>query len=52
MSWEDDDVHLGSFSEIGESLRGMQETNVGAAQALKQISTLEEDREPALQAKR
>ncbi|HET6959743.1 MAG TPA: hypothetical protein VFI56_24285 [Vicinamibacterales bacterium] len=29
MSWDDDDIHLGSFSEIGESLRGMQ---MGAAQ--------------------
>jgi hypothetical protein len=31
MSWEDD-IHMGSFSEIGESLRGMQDTQVGAVQ--------------------
>jgi len=33
-SWEDDDVHLGNYSEIGESLRGMQDASVGAQQAL------------------
>jgi len=31
MAWEDD-IRMGSFSEIGESLRGMQGTHVGAAQ--------------------
>jgi hypothetical protein len=31
MGWEDD-IHLGNFSEIGESLRGMQDSHVGAAQ--------------------
>ena len=36
MAW-DDDIHLGSFSEIGESLRGMQDTQVGAQQALSQL---------------
>jgi hypothetical protein len=29
MSWEDD-IHLGNYSEIGESLRGMQDAYVGA----------------------
>jgi hypothetical protein len=33
MSWEDEDVHLGNFSEIGESLRGMQDSHMGAAAA-------------------
>ena len=37
MAWDDEDIHLGSFSEIGESLRGMQDTQVGAAQALHQL---------------
>jgi hypothetical protein len=37
MSWEDEDVHLGSFSEIGESLRGMQESQIGAAAQLRQL---------------
>ena len=38
MSWEEEDVHMGSFSEIGESLRGMQATQIGAAQrALHQL---------------
>jgi len=38
MSWEDDDISLGNFSEIGESLRGMQDSHVGAAAAaLKQL---------------
>jgi hypothetical protein len=40
MSWGDDDIHLGNFSEIGESLRGMQDTSsqfVGAAKALSQL---------------
>jgi hypothetical protein len=38
MSWDDEDIHLGSFSEIGESLRGMQDSHVGAAAAaLKQL---------------
>lgn len=37
MSW-DDDIHMGSYSEIGESLRGMQDTAVGQAQrALAQL---------------
>lgn len=37
-NWEDEDVHFGSYSEIGESLRGMQNTNVGAAtRALAQL---------------
>jgi hypothetical protein len=37
MGW-DDDIHLGSYSEIGESLRGMQDTHVGAAaKALSQL---------------
>lgn len=36
MSWEDD-IHMGNYSEIGESLRGMQETEIGAAQALRQL---------------
>ena len=34
---DDDDIHVGNFSEIGESLRGMQATDmthVGAAQKL------------------
>jgi hypothetical protein len=30
MGW-DDDFHVGNFSEIGESLRGMQDASVGAA---------------------
>lgn len=30
MSWEDD-LYIGSYSEIGESLRGMQDSHVGAA---------------------
>jgi hypothetical protein len=30
-------VHFGSFSEIGESLRGMQESNIGAAAQLRQL---------------
>jgi hypothetical protein len=34
MPWfPEEDVSLGSFAEIGESLRGMQDTQVGAAQA-------------------
>jgi len=38
MSWDDDDIHLGNYSEIGESLRGMQDSHVGAAAAaLKQL---------------
>ncbi len=37
MSW-DDDIHLGNYSEIGESLRGMQDSHVGAAaKALNQL---------------
>jgi hypothetical protein len=37
MSWEDD-IHMGNFSEIGESLRGMQETHsIGAAAQLRQL---------------
>lgn len=32
MSW-DDDIYLGNYSEIGESLRGMQDSEIGAAQA-------------------
>jgi hypothetical protein len=36
MAW-DDDIHLGNYSEIGESLRGMQDSSVGAAQALRQL---------------
>jgi hypothetical protein len=37
MAWEDD-VSMGSFSEIGESLRGMQDTHVGAvARATQQL---------------
>jgi hypothetical protein len=35
MAWEDD-IRMGSFSEIGESLRGMQDTHVGAA-AMQQL---------------
>ena len=31
MAWEDD-INLGNYSEIGESLRGMQDSHVGAAQ--------------------
>jgi len=37
MAWDDDDIHLGSFSEIGESLRGMQ---MGAAQARRPMPQL------------
>lgn len=37
MSWNDDDVHFGSFSEIGESLRGMQDSHVGAARQIAQL---------------
>ena len=37
MSWEDEDIHLGNYSEIGESLRGMQDTQVGAQRALHQL---------------
>lgn len=37
MAW-DDDIHLGNYSEIGESLRGMQDASVGAAaKALTQL---------------
>ena len=37
MSWDNDDVHFGSFSEIGESLRGMQDSHVGAARQIAQL---------------
>lgn len=38
MGWDDEDVHFGNYSEIGESLRGMQDTAVGAAaKALHQL---------------
>lgn len=36
MGWEDD-IHLGNYSEIGESLRGMQESHVGAARQIAQL---------------
>jgi hypothetical protein len=34
---DDEDIHVGNYSEIGESLQGMQHTNVGAAAALRQL---------------
>jgi hypothetical protein len=36
MGWNDD-IHMGNFSEIGESLRGMQDSSVGAAAQLRQL---------------
>jgi len=36
MGWNDD-IHMGNFSEIGESLRGMQDSSVGAAAQIRQL---------------
>jgi len=39
MGWHDDDYNVGNFSEIGESLRGMQDSypHVGAAAKIRQL---------------